>query len=70
MKEKTLWPNRLEIQNFIEEPITQTLKLITKIQIFRILCWWHCINAINENRCRVLDFISSYLSDGKARNYT
>jgi predicted Zn-dependent peptidase len=33
---------KIEKQNFIEEPITQTLKQLTRSNI-QILCWWHHI---------------------------
>jgi hypothetical protein len=57
-------------QTFIEKPITQTIKATYQdpnIQIPMVVASYRT-PSMKTREARVLDFISSYLSDG--RNYT
>jgi predicted Zn-dependent peptidase len=52
-------------QTFIEKPITQTIKATYQDPTNTDgRCFLQ--NTVNENEARVLDFISSYLSDGRS----
>jgi hypothetical protein len=64
-----LWFYQKELllkQNFLEEPITKTIKANFEDPTFKFQ--WLCLqNSIYETRdARVLDFISTILSDGKS----
>jgi hypothetical protein len=57
----------LKKQTFIEKPITQTIKATYQDPNIQIPMVVASQNTVNETReARVLDFISSYLSDGRS----
>jgi predicted Zn-dependent peptidase len=73
--EKILWPYRkgevLKKQTFIEKPITQTIKATYQdpnIQIPMVVASYRT-PSMKTREARVLDFISSYLSDGSSKLY-